>query len=116
MPSSRGRRRAWWPVRLCVVGLALGAVTSAVPASGAQTTSTAPVPQVDRAGFKPYGDLAFISEGSLWALDGATGRLTLVAPASQQPSAEQFSPNGRWLSYSVGSGRVWVTRPDGRSA
>lgn len=73
------------------------------------------VPRVNRAAFARYGNLAFISEGSLWVLDGRTGRLRLVAAATRQPLDPEFSPDGSWLSYSVGSGRVWLARADGSS-
>ena len=74
------------------------------------------VPIVDRAPFVHDGDLMFISEGALWDLDGANGRLTLLAPASKEPRDEQFSPDGRWLSYSLASGQVWMARSDGDDA
>ena len=112
---------ATWPrpsqvlVALASVGSCLGATTPAVTASaGRLTPAVLGAPSVDRAAFLHYGDLAFVSEGGLWAFDGATGRLSLLAPASEQPSLGEFSPNGRWLSYSVGTGQVWVAGADGR--
>jgi hypothetical protein len=105
---------AFASVGLC--GLCLGATASVVTASaGPVTAAVLPAPSVERAAFRHYGDLAFMSEGGLWALDGATGRLSLLAPANKQPSLGQFSPNGRWLSYSLGSGEVWVAGADGSS-
>ena len=81
--------------------------------AGRLTPAVLGAPSVDRAAFLHYGDLAFVSEGGLWAFDGATGRLSLLAPASEQPSLGEFSPNGRSLSYSVGTGQVWVAGADG---
>jgi hypothetical protein len=83
--------------------------------AGPVTAAVLGAPSVDRTAFLHSGDLAFVSEGGLWALDGATGRLSLLAPASEQPSLGQFSPNGRWLSYSLGTGEVWVAGADGSS-
>jgi len=112
---STGRRRSRLPVTaLVLAGPWLWAMTYA-PAPGAAQPVPG-MPSVDRAHFLHYGDLMFISEGALWDLDGASGKLTLLAPASKEPSHEQFSPNGRWLSYSLASGQVWLARSDGDDA
>ncbi|HUC13485.1 MAG TPA: hypothetical protein VMS00_03445 [Acidimicrobiales bacterium] len=117
MASSK-RKRYWLgprAVALVALGLSLGTITSAV-ASDAQAVLAVPArPSIDRGAFAHYGHLAFISEGALWVLDGASGRLTLLATSNQQPSDGQFSPDGRWLIYSVGSGKVWLARSDGSS-
>ena len=94
---------------LLIVGPYL--TTYAPTPSGAQPVPRAP--SVDREHFLHHGELMFISEGALWDLDGATGKLTPLAPAGEQPRDGQFSPNGRWLSYSLGSGQVWLARSDG---
>ena len=97
-----------WAAALLVAGSWLGATTYATTTSAAQTVPGAP--SVARTEFRNQGDLVFISKGALWDLDGTSGKLTLLAPASKQTSDGQFSPNGRWLSYSVGSGQVGLAR------
>jgi dipeptidyl aminopeptidase/acylaminoacyl peptidase len=78
---------------------------------------TANRPFADPRAFSGHGDLAFISQGRLWVLDGASGRLRAVSPRGDQPSDPQFSPDGRWLTFaaSTPSGRdqLWLTRADG---
>lgn len=108
---SSGWRLPWlWATALFLAGPCLCAV--AAPASGA-AHPTPGRPTVDRGSFVHEGDLMFLSEGALWDLDGATGKLTLLAPAGKEPSREQFSPNGSWLSYSLASGQVWLARSNG---
>jgi TolB protein len=51
----------------------------------------------------------------LLVLNGNTGSRVLVAPRREEPSAPRFSPNGRWLSFSLGRGRVGIARADGRA-
>lgn len=72
-------------------------------------------PIVDRRAFGHHGDVAFISRGTLWDLDGTTGKLTKVAGAKDHPSDPQIAPNGRWLSYALKSSEVWVARANGAS-
>ncbi len=71
------------------------------------------VPNVHVTAFSHYGDLAFISEGTLWDLAGKSGKLTMVAPAGDEPSNPRFSPDGSWLSFTVSSGQVRVASADG---
>jgi dipeptidyl aminopeptidase/acylaminoacyl peptidase len=86
-----------------------------------RSASATPGLVVDRAAFAGHGDLAFVSEGRLWVLDGATGRLTALTPLSQQASDPQFSRDGRWLTFEVGtasatgSTQTWLARSDGSS-
>jgi dipeptidyl aminopeptidase/acylaminoacyl peptidase len=63
--------------------------------------------------FKGHGLLAYVSRGRLFLLNGRTGTRRLIAGHNQRPSSPQFSPNGRWLSYSVGTDRIAVARADG---
>jgi dipeptidyl aminopeptidase/acylaminoacyl peptidase len=63
--------------------------------------------------FSGHGLLAYISRGSLLVLNGNTGSRVLVAPRREEPSTPQFSPNGRWLSFALGRGRVGIARADG---
>lgn len=71
--------------------------------------------------FAGHGDLAFVSRGTLWLLDGATKTLRRVAPPDMRPSSPVFSPDGRWLAFlaSRPPGRaraVWLARGDGSGA
>jgi len=108
------------------VGLVLAVAGTVLLLRGSGSAATvagtaAPAPAVDHAAFAGHGDLAFISRGRLWVLDGATGTLTPVTSPAQQPSGPQFSPNGRWLSYGVaasaatGASQTWLARADGTS-
>jgi hypothetical protein len=76
-----------------------------------------PVPTLPVVGARAWagrGDLAFVSLGALYVLDGTTGKLALVAGEGAAPSAPQFSPDGKWLSYSLSSrGGVGLARADG---
>jgi WD40 repeat protein len=112
----RTRRR-----RASRLALVASAVTAAIAicdlAIGAQPRSSAsatPAPAVNRSAFAGHGDLAFISRGTLWVLDGASGALTPVTGPSQQASDPAFSPGGRWLSYGVAN-QTWLAHADGSS-
>ncbi len=98
-------------VTICVVGL----LVYELGFSGQARTAllSTPLPAVNRAAFSHQGDLAFVSKGQLWVLDGDTGKLTRVSRRSQQAADPQFSPNGHWLSYLVDSSQLWVARSDG---
>jgi len=106
----------------CACCLLLAALSSQVfgpGAAGARAPGGATdvvAPHVSAAGFAAHGDLAFISEGALWVLDGSNGKLTLVATSQQLPRHLEFSPNGKWLVYTTGAGRVWLARADGSGA
>src|SRR5215831_18516558 len=56
-------------------------------------------PVVNTSAFAGHGELAFISRGVLWVLDGATGTLHPVAPPTITPLTPQFSADGRWLAF-----------------
>jgi hypothetical protein len=58
-----------------------------------------PVPSVDEAAFAGHGELAFVSRGGLWVLDGATGTLRRVPTPAMTPLDPAFSRDGRWLSF-----------------
>jgi sugar lactone lactonase YvrE len=50
--------------------------------------------------FSGEGELAVVSQGKLWVLDGANGSVAEVpAPKGQVPSSPSFSSDGRWLSF-----------------
>ncbi len=85
-----------------------------------------PVPSVNMAAFAGHGELAFVSSGALWVLDGATRTLRRVAPPDMRPSNPVFSPDGRWLAFAAIrpnpkvpaalASTVWLARGDGSGA
>jgi hypothetical protein len=56
-------------------------------------------PSVNAAAFAGRGELAFVSRGVLWVLDGATGALRRVRAAGATPADPVFSRDGRWLAF-----------------
>ncbi len=96
-----------------ILALWLGvAAPFASPATLAQpvTPTTQPVtpatthafgrPFVNVESFSGEGELAVVSQGKLWVLDGANGSVAEVpAPKGQVPSSPSFSSDGRWLSF-----------------
>jgi len=107
---------------------------------------TAGQPFVDVKAFRHGGELAFISRGSLWVLDGAAGTLRKVASTTYAkgfksvgdihanptqvpeatpvvPGSPTFSHDGRWLAYLVapqtaeGSpSQLWIANAGGTDA
>ena len=74
---------------------------------------SSPVPAVNNDAFAHQGILAFVSQGQLWVLDDT--KLTPVSRPYQQASSPEFSPNGRWLTYTLENGlQTWLARSDGR--
>jgi Tol biopolymer transport system component len=100
-------------------------------------------PFVDIRAFSREGELAFISRGALWVLDGAAGSLRKVASTTYTaqsvadygfntqvsrstpvgPSGPTLSHDGRWLAYLVtvqnGDGspsQLWIANGDGSGA
>src|SRR5206468_7860949 len=81
------------------------------------------VPSVNVAAFAGHGELAFVSRGALWVLDGATRTLRLVAPPDMRPSDPVFSADGRWLAFAAirpsppvpaaPASTVWLASGDG---
>lgn len=72
-------------------------------------------PSVDTKAFKGDGDLAFVSLGALFVLDGSTGRVRQVPPLTGATSDPQFSPDRRWLAFEPGDNDVAVAAADGAS-
>jgi hypothetical protein len=128
---ARERRHRRIAATLVVVAAAIGAVVLAFspggskpPTARASLTFAAPDPTVNARAFAHEGDLAFISRGTLWVLDGSSGRLRKVAvPLGLVPESPAFSADGRWLSYLAGTGRaavaswttgeLWIARANG---
>lgn len=81
------------------------------------------MPSVDEAAFAGHGELAFVSRGSLWVLDGATGMLRRVPAPGITPLNPAFSLDGRWLAFLASSASpsaqgyaVWLASGDGSGA
>jgi hypothetical protein len=71
-------------------------------------------PTVGVSAFHGYGDLAFISRGALWLLDGSTDSLRRLPIGNGEPQRPAFSADGKWLSYTTTPGphggqfREWI--------
>jgi hypothetical protein len=113
----RARRRRLRRLCVALTVLVSGFLVFYLGFGGQATTSLSatPGPVVNSAAFSQHGILAFVSEGRLWVLDGETDKLTAVSRPSQQALDPQFSRDGRWLSYLVGTGQLWLARSDGRA-
>lgn len=98
--------------------LAIGRAGAARPA---RARPAGPVPSVDAAAFAGHGELAFVSRGTLWVLDGRTRTVRRVATPGMTPVGPVFSPDGRWLAF-LGSkpgaafDALWVASGDGSGA
>jgi dipeptidyl aminopeptidase/acylaminoacyl peptidase len=112
----RTRRRRTRGALAAALLLVAGAAAYLAAESGAVgvVAENAHRPFADLRAFAQEGELAFISRGRLWVLDGTSGRLTAVSRPGQTASDPQFSPNGRWLAYDT-DGRVWLAHADGSS-
>lgn len=86
--------------------------------------SAAAGPAVDARALRGHGELTFLSGGSLYVLDGATGALRRVTRGAPAPADPAFSADGRWLAFvraedraHGGAGAVlWLARGDGAGA
>jgi WD40 repeat protein len=109
---TRRRRLTRLVLALVIVG---GGVLAYRVGFGTQATTaltSAPVPAVNKDAFAHRGILAFVSQGRLWVLDGT--KLTAVSRPYGQASSPAFSPNGRWLTYTLENGvQTWLARSDG---
>jgi WD40 repeat protein len=85
------------------------------------TTHALGQPFVNVRSFSGEGELAVVSQGKLWVLDGANGSVAeLPVPTGQVPSSPSFSSDGRWVSFittrqtATGMTKtVWAARSDG---
>lgn len=93
---------------LAACGTNVSRKTAATPPVGLapQRLASAPSPEaapsqtatVDLAAFRGRGKLAFVSDGSLYVLDGDAGMLTRLT-SSGQASTPAWSADGQWLAY-----------------
>jgi TolB protein len=92
--------------------------TSAPPKVPAATnlTASSPSPIVDAKAFHGHGNLAFVSRDQLYVLDGSTNKLTAVTSGTEVAGTPSFSPNGKWLAYSIGQSGAGTAHADGTSA
>ena len=115
--TRRRRRRRRALAAIVLLGLVAIASFAATGGGGAATIAQTPTsPFADARALAGHGELAFVSRGRLWVLDGESGTLTAVSRPHQNASNPQFSPDGRWLAFAVGDDELWVARADGRSA
>jgi len=119
----RRRRRAAF---VALVLAAAAAIAYKVSGGGsgvvAQTAST---PLVNLRAFAGRGELAFVSRGVAWALNGERGTLRrLPEPARWTASNPVFSHDGRWLAYVTAAStlvtpttvELWLAHGDGSGA
>ena len=101
-----------------------GAIAAAVLTLGGGSTDvylqSATTPFADARGFEGHGELAFVSRGALWALDGASLR-SVRLPAGLTPAKPILSPDGRWLAFLAAAAdapasQLWIARADGTGA
>jgi TolB protein len=104
--------------------LALSAILAASLAVGAHTSHIAPQMAIAARASIP-GKLAYVHDGSLYVLDGATHTIRRLThkPSVFAPNDKVLSPtwshDGRWLAYVLTDGsssRVWIRRADGSAA
>ncbi len=117
---ARVRRARRLGVAVLMIGLAALGWLAGSGGRGAVLAESSSRPFVNVGAFARAGELAFVSRGRLWVLDGRPGTLRAVSPAGEQASAPEFSPNGRWLSYTLAgseptAARVWVAHANGSS-
>ena len=114
----RQRRRRRRIVAICLLGIVAGTAGFSVArlkSDGASKTthSSGSGPFVDRAAFAGHGKLAFVSLGALYVLDGKSQQLRRVTTRDSDVANPHFSPNGRWLTYTLGNDNVGVAGADG---
>jgi hypothetical protein len=128
MREARRRTRRRRVRRFLAVALLIGIGSAGYAllsgGSNGVVVETTTHPYANLRAFKGEGELAFISRGQVWALDGDRGTLRrLPVPAGFTPSSPVLSHDGRWLSYLVarsqnidGPYELWIAHADGSDA
>ena len=95
--------------------MAIGSGTAFGAGPRAPTTSST-LPFTNAKAWGGRGDLAFVSLGQLFVLDGTDERWAAVTAPDAQASDPVFSPNRKWLAYSLDNGNgAGVSDADGSS-
>ncbi len=126
--EARALRRRRWLVGISAaiavavvvaVSLSLGVARPTKVVRPLSTSSSRPI--VNAHALHDKGNVAFISRGVVWTIDGRDGALSsLPTVKGYSPTSPQFSPNGKWLAYletrttnySVVNS-LWIARGDG---
>jgi hypothetical protein len=119
-----GESRNAWRLRRAVLAVLVSAASLAGVAPAAAAVGAAPpVPALrlpyglsvaNRAALAGHGNLAFISQGKLLVIAGGSGKIRdLGEVAGLNSIGPQFSPDGKWLAYDLGTGSEWLARADG---
>jgi WD40-like Beta Propeller Repeat len=121
---TRRRRLRRAAVLAALVGIGSGLYVLVGGGAGGVIAESASAPYANLHAFKGQGELAFVSRGRVWALDGTNGTLRrLPTPIGSTPSSPVLSHDGRWLAYLVhgdhnqyGPYELWIARADGTGA
>lgn len=95
------RRRTGWAAALGAVVLCalVGLIVTHRAAPRLQPVTPSSPVTVNATEFRGHGVLAFVSKGSLYVLNGVTGRLVHLPDPGYAPSDPTLSHDGRWLAY-----------------
>ncbi|MGA3222047.1 MAG: hypothetical protein ABSE77_23780, partial [Acidimicrobiales bacterium] len=118
---------ALWPGVFAAVATPATLGQPDTPAAQPVTSATTHVlgqPFVNVRSFSGEGELAVVSRGKLWVLDGANGSVAEIpVPNGQMPLSPSFSSDGRWVSFMTTrqtatrmTKGIWVARSDGQDA
>jgi len=119
---TRRRRRRVLLIAVVVIVAGVAAVLSSGGAGGGSrvVAESGSTPFANVRAFSGQGQLAFVSRGVLWVMDGATGSLRRPpVSAGFTPYSPTFSHDGRWLAYVAernGSTELWLAHGDGGDA
>ena len=100
----------------------LGALVAVcTPADGSVRAGTSLPQSLDAEAFSGQGELAFVSSGALFVLDGSTQSVRRVTTGQPVPFDPAFSHDGRWLAFlrpggGQGEDVLWMARGDGADA
>ena len=122
---ARVRRMRRLLVGVLVVGLAVVALLVGSGGGGVVVAESASRPFVNVGAFAHQGELAFVSRGAVWVLNGSRGTVRrLPVPTGETASSPSFSRDGRWLVYLVSRGPaiyasslgLWLAHGNGTGA